>query len=253
VKRSVLKLLVLVLALGVLGIGILPANAVARSRATVSWSLPRTANEGAPISFSWSAKHLGRNHRLVIQRPFGTARVWKSIIRLPADSGSAELPGQSLGFHRFRIAAFRGRQLLAQQTSRVEAFGEVPFTILFANEHPDVYTTPSHSFSYVRSWGGIYEKQNLFGVKNNHCSSVHIAFVPGNHNEPGVGTLTVVQESRDPVGDSVPHDAIGSVDTELTPGQTWGVNVSVAGTEGGPTDFYINGDAICDSREPFSE
>jgi hypothetical protein len=251
-KRSASKLLILVLALGILGCGILPTNAAAKHKATVSWSLSPTVNEGAPIPFSWSAKRLGRNYRLVIQRPFGTVHVWKSIMRLQTTSGSAALSGSKLGTRRFRIAAFRGSKLLAQQTSRVAIFGTVQFTTLFSNEHPDVYTAPLNSFSYVESWV-FYKERSLFGVNNNHCSSVHVAFVPGNHNEPGTGTLTIVQESRDPVQASVPFDTVGSVDVELTPGQTWGVNASAIGNENGPVYFYINGYATCDSTEPFTE
>lgn len=249
-KSSALKVLLSALVLCILVAGIVPAPAAARP--AVSWSFPSNASEGAPIQFSWSAKHLGRHYRLVVQRPFGTVHVWRSIMRLRATSGSGQLSGYKLGVRRFRIAAFRGRKLLATRVSRVAIFGTVPFTTLLENEHPDVYTAPGHSFPYVRSWGVWHGETNaLFGVRSNNCSSVHVAFVPGHHEEIGVGTITVVQESRDPVSGSAPFDGVGSVDVQLTPGQTWGVNASVAG--GYSAEFYVNGYATCYSTEPFSE
>lgn len=256
-KRSAAMMFLSIL---IAGTALVPANALARHRhrhrhrakATVTWSMSRTASEGSPIPFSWTTRHLGRHYRLVVQRPFGTVHVWRSIMRLRTRSGSAELPGYKLGIRRFRIAAFRGRKLLTKQASRVKIFGTVPFTTLLENEHPEVYTAPSHSFSYVGKWEvDQRETRALFGVSNNNCSSVHIAFVPGNHEEAGAGTVTVVQESRDPVPGSASFDSVGSVDVQLIPGQTWGVNASIAG--GYWADFYINGYAICYSTVPFSE
>jgi hypothetical protein len=255
-KRSAAMLLLSVL---IVATGIVPANALARSRyshhtkATVTWSLSRTGSEGAPIPFSWSAKHLGRRYRLVIQRPFGTVHVWRSILRLRARSGSAELPGYKLGVHRFRIAAFRGRKLLAKRVTRIKIFGTVQFTTLLRNEHPDVHTMPTNSLPYVARWEYVYSPESLFGVSNNHCSSVHVAFATGvAFDEEGVGTVTIVQESRNPVSGSAPYESVGSVDAELIPGQTWGVNASTTGALFGAT-VYINGYATCYSTEPFSE
>lgn len=252
-KRSAIRLFLPVLALCMLWAGMVPANAAAKRKAAVSWSLTPTVNEGAPIPFSWSAARLGRNYRLVIQRPFGTVHVWKSIMRLQTTSGSATLPGSGLGTRRFRIAAFRGSKLLAKQVSSVSIFGTVQFTTLLQIDSPAVHTMTGNSFSYVREWsvGGDYS-ENLFGVSNNNCSSVHVAFAVGSWASESrvIGTVTVVQESRDPVSSSVPFEGTGSVDAELTPGQTWGVNAS---TQGGVGEFFINGYATCYSTEPFHQ
>jgi hypothetical protein len=61
----------------------------------------------------------------------------------------------------------------------------------------------------------------------------------------GSGTVTIVQEARQPVSATVPFSTIGSVEAELTPGQTWAVN----GPDG--DSVHLNGYAICDSTEPF--
>lgn len=254
-KRGATLLFLPVLALCILWVGLVPANAAAKRKPAVYFAPAPAVNEGAPIPFSWDSKRLGRGYRLVIQRPFGTVHVWKSIMRLPAASGTGELAGYPLGVRRLRIAAFRGRRLLAKQVAWIYIYGAVPFTTLFDNENPSVFTAPDNSFSYVTS-EFTYTTDTVFGVANNNCSSVHVAFVPGttggligNYGEEGIGTVTIVQESRDPETGSAAFDTVGSVDAELTPGQTWGVNVAVV--KGEQAEFYINGYAICYSTEPF--
>lgn len=244
--------------------------------ATVSWSLPRTATAGQPIGFSWSGRHLGPNHRLVIQKPEGTAHIWRTIMRLPSKQGSAELPGLPLGRYRLRLAdltpALRHRRhrrdthlrVLARRVAGIGVFGQVPFTTLFKTssgeaygEGPGVYATPSATFPYVY-WSGAGQPSSpstAFSVEHNHCIAAHVDFVP---SYPGpaagdkstiTGTVSIIQESRDPIGAIAPYDAIGSVEAALVPGQSWSVNASYQG------DFepriYLNGYAVCDSVEPF--
>lgn len=224
------------------------ATASARPHAQVSLTIDHTVDEGAPIPFSWSGSHLGRNHKLVIQRPEGTARTWRSIMRLRARSGSAELAGLPLGKYRLRIADLQRHRVLARQVVGVAVFGQVPFSTLFeGRSNSGVYATPTNSFPYVDYWYG--NEEPAFTVDHNHCQSVHIGFVPGEHHFPGAGIITVVQESHDPVSVSAQFDTIGSLDVKLVPGQSWAVNSSYKGEES-PT-MYINGYAYCDSAESF--
>lgn len=231
------------------------------ARPILSWNLPHTANESVPIPFSWTGRHLGRNHRLVIQRPEGTAHTWRSIFRLPTNSGSADLPGLPLGRYRFRIADLSGGRVLGQKTLGVAVFGQVQFSTLFRGtefESGGVYTTPTASFPYI-TWfePGEFDAPNpAFAVEQNHCKAVHIAFVPsypslgiGHDKSTVTGTVTVVQESREPVSASVPYDGIGSLDAEIVPGQSWSVSTSYKG-EFEPL-IYLNGYAICDGTESF--
>jgi microcystin-dependent protein len=254
-KRSIARLFVPVLILSVLGCAAAATSAMAKPKATVSWTVPATANEGSPITFSWSAKRLGATYRLVVQRPFGTAHVWKSIMRLRAKTGTAQLPAQTLGPHRFRIAAFNGRRLLAQRTSTVSVFGAVPFTTLFNVNEEKALALPQNTFAYV---GYHYDGDGpvTFQVKDNNCTHVHIAFAAREyyqHDSPGTETLTLVQESMDPVSFSAEFNTVSSLDADLIPGQSWAVNQSHVGKYGGNASIvYINGYAICNSTEPFS-
>jgi hypothetical protein len=254
--------------LGVLvGCAALASSALASQRPSVSWSLPHTADEGAAITFSWTGHHLGQGHRLVIQKPEGTARTWRSVMKLPTNSGSAELPGLPLGKYRYRIADLTGHRVLAQQAAGVAVFGQVPFSVLLHDGYlttgdleNGVYATSSTSFPYV---GGTYvgdhgRPNTVFSVNHNRCSGVHIGFVLGETPGEGYsypssiyGVVRLVQQSRDPVTAEVPLNGIGSVDVQVVPGQTWSLLVEENnrnGINGGPT-VYFNGYAICDSTE----
>jgi hypothetical protein len=237
-----------------------PTGALAKPRPVVSLAFTN-ASAGAPISFSWSARRLGHGTHLALQRPVGTARVWKNVMRLNGRSGSGQLPGQPLGTYRYRVAALRGRWVLAQQVASVSVFGQVPFSVLFReSSNGGVYATPSTSFPYVRyALLGTEESFTAFSVSKNHCSAVHIGFVPGEYvwstvemprYTASTGTITVTQQSRDPVSSTVPFNGTGSVDVELVPGQTWSVLASDHG-EANFLHIYYNGYAICDSAEPF--
>jgi len=214
----------------------------------LSWTLPHTANEGQRIAFSWNAAgHLGRRHRLVVQRQVGTARSWKSVLRLRGRSGSTELSGLPLGRYRLRLAdlVWRGR-VLAKQVSGLGVFGQVPFTTLFGTPRTRVYTTKTVTFSYVRSFES-YENP-AFTVEDNHCRSVHIAFVSGAGYGGKSSSMTLVQESRDPVSVTTETDELASLDAELVPGQSWSVNLATPGSE---SVFYVNGYAVCSSSASF--
>jgi hypothetical protein len=256
--RGAKRLLPAGLCFVILGLMLAP-GALAYRPAKVTLTVPAAVNENAPIPFSWTGKHLGRGHKLVIQRPVGTAHTWRSTWRLPSNSGSSQFAGLPLGTYRLRIADLIGRRVLARQVIIINVYGPVPFSTLFGDygEGPGVYTTPSASFPYVY-WFGAGQPNSPstgFSVKNNHCLSVHVAFVPaypgpaaGNRSTI-TGTVAVVQESRDPVSASAPYDGLGSVDAELVPGQSWAITASYTG------DFepriYLNGYAVCNSREPF--
>jgi hypothetical protein len=232
-------------------LALVPSNASANGRASLSWTLPRTASAGQAIGFTWHGSHLGKGRKLVIQKPMGTAHTWRTILRLPTNSGSAQLPSLPLGKYRLRIADLAGRYLLAQQAAGVAVFGEVPFSMLF-NSPERAYATPKYSFPYIASWED-WGNSTAFTVEHNHCNSVHIGFVGAGWvdqeaGNSGVFTLTVVQESHEPTSASSPWETIGSLDAELVPGQTWAVKIAASAVE---PELYINGYAVCDSIVPF--
>lgn len=241
------------------------------ARAQLSWTVSRGVSEGTPIPFSWSSRHLGKKYRLVVQRPVGTARTWKTMLKLKTRRGSGVLPEQALGKYRFRLAALRGHRVLASKVVGIGVFGPVPFSVLFSDSLPGttfgdlesgVYATSSISFPYIGGvWAGARGTPNTaFSIRNNPCVAVHIAFVLGETPGEGYsraadvfGVVSLVQQSRDPVTSEVPLNGLGSMDAELVPGQSWSllaVENSREGVSAGPT-VYFNGYAVCDSTESF--
>jgi hypothetical protein len=238
-------------------------SAAARPRPTVAWTSARSASAGMPIAVTWDSTHLGKGAKLLIQRPVGTARVYKTVVKLAGPSGSTQLPAQPIGTYPYRLVAFEGNQIVAKQAVTVGVFGKVPFSTYFENEGDSgVYAAPTVSFPYVAYLYGPtepHQTEALLSVKKNDCSAVHVEFITG-ENFPGdadeysstVGTVTIVQQTRDPVSGSAAFDAPGSVDAQLVPGQTWSVLGSWAGGDALP-DIYYNGYVICDSAKPLSQ
>jgi hypothetical protein len=191
---------------------------------------------------------------LLVQRPVGTAHVWKTVTRLTKNSGSGQLPGVPLGDkYRYRLAAIEGTRVLARDVQGFSIFGQVPFSTLLNEYQNKVLTLAQGTFPYTRYNYG--DRSPIIEVNNNNCLSVHIDFVAFeyyNHAAPGTETFTLVQESRDPVSVSVPYNSIGALEAELSPGQSWGLNSSHASPhQGSPTMSYLNGYAICKSTETF--
>jgi len=242
--------------------------------ASVSWTLPGMADASAAVPFRWSA-HPKPGSRLVVQRQEGTARFWRTVLGLPGSpSGSASLPGLPLGTYQLRIADIGQRgAVLAQQPRALQVFGDVPFSTLFnanvehqavvgfnGNTGPGTATTPTQTIQYA--CGGVAGVGNpAVTVTDNNCRSIHFDFLP-TLPEEGVpsnyvgatGTITVVQQTLDPVSATAPLDSGGSLDAALVPGQSWSMNSSASLPQPGEDSFYIyvNGYASCDSSVPFT-
>jgi hypothetical protein len=230
-------------------IAIMAATAsAAQAKPVVKITVNATAMENVPTPISWSGKRLGKDHRLVIQRPVGTARVWKTVLRLKADRGSGYLPPRALGEYQLRIVALRRGDVIAKNVFTLPVFGVVSFSDLIGSS-VRTYATPTSSFPYVSI--EEHSEQPALAVKDNRCISAHVEFVPGQRRGPGTGTVTLVQETRDPVTATAAYDTIGSLDAELTPGETWALNTSYSTSTDANWEpsFYVNGSAVCSTRE----
>lgn len=223
------------------------ASAV-QAKPVVKIAVNATAMENVPTPISWSGKRLGKGHRLVIQRPVGTARIWKTVMRLKTDRGAGHLPPRALGEYRFRVAALRRGDLIVKRVFTLPVYGVVSFADLIGSSERN-YATATSSFPYASNEEPS-EKPAL-AVKDNRCISAHVEFVPGGRSGMGTGTVTLVQETRDPVAATAPYDTIASFDALLTPGETWALNTSYAtnSEENWEPSFYVNGFGICSTRE----
>ena len=235
-----------------------PAS-LAAPRPRVSWQLP-AAKTGSPTSVNWSVSHQLPGSVLVIQRPVGTARVWRTLVRLSGSHGTASLPAYPLGSYRLRLAVIAGPQVLAQQHRVLHVFGKVPLATLIGDSaEKGVYATPTAAFPYVTVFDDRIDGdqgQGVIRVSHSACRSVVLEFVPG--TDPGFplpasdyaeerGAVSVVQQTRDPVSATTSFDGVNSVSASVVLGQSWSVNLSQSGGDGEVLYFYVNGSAECDS------
>lgn len=238
-----------------------PTAAAAATKPAVTLALPARADAGAPIPYSFTSRRVRSRDKLVIQRQMGTAKVFHNVtVLVHGPSGSGSLPALALGDYRYRIAVLRKvhrkTKLVASGGAKVAVFGEVALSRLL-NGEDGTYTTPSRTFPYIDQVVATHVTGSTVltvGASANHCRSVHFDFVPERYssNDPNDPiTLTVVQQSADPISASARPDEFGALDVPLEPGESWSLNTSVT-TESQDVRVDLNGSASCDRVAPFN-
>jgi hypothetical protein len=225
----------------------------------VWFSVPGSADAGARVPFTFKTRGVSPRQRLVVQRQQGTKRVWRTVLKLRhANRGAARLPRLPLGAYNLRIAAVGAhRRVLSYQRHSLKVFGLVPLSTLFTGDW-GTYVTPTRTFSWVRRGfendePGVSNPEISVSKKKSRCRSIHFDWLPGGPRSGGASetfTITLVQESHDPISASSSYQTVGALDVSLTVGESWALNAShVGGTVG--ADYYFNGFASCDSRAPI--
>jgi len=217
----------------------------------VAITLPATATSGNPVPFTWSASAPGA---IVVQKPEGTAHVWRTILRLRGRGGTSTLPPTAIGTYRMRIAAIKGRQTFAESQVLLHVYGQVPFTTLFHKNGVQTVTTPTNTFDYVVVPG--LEDTPPLTVTNNHCTSLHIewdthisGYRPRQLTPELQATLSLVQEAREPQSVTAPYETISTLDAQVE-GKSWSLEAKNSNTQW-DLQGYVNGYGICDSTEEF--
>jgi hypothetical protein len=244
------KVGVLVRKLGVITLLLLmlPPAALAH-RYHVAIRLPATATSGSPVPFTWSASAPGV---IVVQKPEGTAHVWRTILRLHGHGGASTLPPTAIGTYHMRIAAINGRQTFAESQVFLHVYGQVPFATLFHRNGVQTVTTPTNTFDYVAVPG--LEDTPPLTVTNNNCTSLHIEWdthIIG-YRPPQIppelqATLSLVQEAREPQSVTARYETISTLDATIE-GKSWSLEAKNSNTEW-DLQGYVNGYGICDSTE----
>ena len=212
---------------------------------------------GQPIAFSWSASAVIPGTQLVLQRPEGTGKVWQTVNLLSGARGSDQTDALPMGIYRLRVADIgkKGQHppVYAFGTATIGVYGTVNWDFQTSS---GTYTSSNGTFSYRDSAcvnGGPYCNTQNFTTVNgndNHCQSVTVQFMPGEGSnntsttDVGTGTVTIVQESRDPVAATAQIDQVGTVSAQVSPGQSWGVNLAASGDVGA---IYLNISGSCTS------
>jgi hypothetical protein len=233
----------------------------AAQRASVSWSLPATADSGTAVPFGWSAS-LPQGGHLVVQLQGGTTRGWQTILALPSTpSGSGTLPDLPLGAYAVRIAELSQHgTLLAQRAQGLRVFGEVPLATLCHSAAEIVGQPPPRCspdagsrkigagvFTYAASFSADVGDTTVFSFPRTTCRSLSLQFgVANQQNRRGnVVTLGLVQSALSPQRAS----ATGTLGTLTAPldGGPWQLSTSATVAVAGAYEVVVNGTASCSS------
>jgi hypothetical protein len=236
---------------------LLSSAALAARRPSVWWNLPANVTAGSPTPFLWTAANLPARSKVVVQRREGTRLVWRTVRTLGGKAkGAGQLAALALGTYDVRLAALTAHgKVVAQRPVALRVFGQVLFGTLF-NATPRAYTNPTNTFSYVNYGAFSDQPQAFLTATNNRCRAVHVDFTSEADTVAGNATVSVVQETSDPVSSTQLDGLIGSVDAQVPPGQSWGVTASYksVGHPGQGSDvIFVNGWASCYSAAPVSE
>ncbi len=231
-----------------------PANAAQRPKLNLMLP-PAGGDTGVPTPFSWSVQHK-RPGIVVVQRQVGTLGNWRTIATLRGSSGTGTIPALPLGSYSLRIANLGPRikhtrryRQWGRQLRELRIFGRVELGTLMHDESSGVLSTPTNTFVWIDWTSPKPTPGEVFGFPINYCRSVHIDFVTNNENDARnrpatTGTVTILQETADPVSVTAAEGVIAGVDADLVPGKGWSMTVSEAGDEYSVM-LYYNGWASC--------
>jgi hypothetical protein len=236
-----------------------PTPALAAVKPAVTLTLPAQADAGQPIPYSFTAARVRKHDKLVIQRQTGTSKVYRNVgVLVHAPSGSGDLPALALGRYRYRIAVLRKvhrrTRLIASRQARISVFGDIALGRLLSGSD-GTYTTAARTFPYVyQTYASDVTGDTRLTVDAgaNRCRSIHFDFVPEKSSYAGDPfTLTVVQQSADPVSASARVDEFGVLDAPIVPGESWSLVTSTS-AQGQSAYIDLNGSASCDKVAPFN-
>lgn len=221
-------------------------------------ALPGQVDAGRTSTFSYGAKAVPQHSRIVLQRQEGTAHAWRTMIALKHHTGTGTLKALKMGAYKLRLAVLRQGRVLASRHGTLRVFGQVPLATLFASDDSGshtsgVYTGPSRTFEYVEAYVDYIPNDVVTTVTKNPCRSIHLDFVLTSRgyvtNNFSLGTLALIQATRDPVSRTVPHDVFGALDAGLVIGQSWTIRastqISPQSTGSVQRPIFVNGMASC--------
>jgi len=220
----------------------------------VTLALPRDADQGAALPFSYTSSNVPGGAQVVLQRRMGTAASWGTVQPLTATpTGSGSAPGLPLGQYAFRIAVLdgAGKVLAVQEAATVTVWGNVPLTVILGRSDGRTVIANGHTFNYIDA---EYNKDQVINEQRTTCRLVHLDLArpdasgssSGDPSSPMIAT--VVQQTRDPVSTPVGNNSITALQAGVVPGQTWAFNVRPSNSSSSWYVYY-NGFANCYSTQ----
>lgn len=238
-----------------------PALAARRPLASLIISTPRiTIGAGPVITYS-----VRGGQRAVLQRQFGTGRVYKTVAVLSGHRGTITAPRLAVqGKFDYRVVLRGGRRIIAISTARpVFSYATVALTTVLSAAGKaqcpggvvDIGTQPfTAEFANINDCeGGGYIPTagsgtvNLLTMASTTCRSIGLT-IGGmdTASTGGVASVTVAQENADPVSVSVPAASLVPFTASLT-GAAWQLQDATAtnGSNGDAAGIALSGSLSC--------
>jgi hypothetical protein len=227
------------------------------TRPTVTFELPSNRiTAGKPFVVTYASRGLSHGTTLYLQKQEGTAHVWRSVLKLKGETGSANAPKVGMGLWRYRVdATIHGASVASSATKSLFSYGGVSFGIICrvaggcGSSSGDVQIGSSvyvyqASYEIEQATYPTYTQEFNYSYKTS-CASARITFA-GSGDFDGAASFTtyaqVVQTASDAVTASAASGSIGSLSVKFD-GGPWIFNMSA--TDDNFANVYANGTFRC--------
>lgn len=230
--------------LAVSAVAVLPsaAAAPAAKRAIITVAAASVAiDAGTSPVLNYTVTRFRSGAKILMQRQYGTAGVWKTVGKLTAASGSFTAPAVGQGEFVYRVAVKQRKRILAARTALVRAYAPVSMET-FLNDSSSTTQIGTRLFRYVLSWTGL---SSSISVSADDHTCRHLSLEVGLSGGNSSSTLvTVVQEAADPASVTVPKGEVKTLEVDLAPG-------AFQVTHSNSAYGYLNGTLSCYTPSGF--
>lgn len=223
------------------------AGAAARPGATLAPVATKITANTSP-HFRYGGVNLPRTAKLFLQRQFGSARVWRTVVNLVGHSGTVVAPKVPLGAYYYRnVASNNGRLIAVSGTKTIFSYGRVPLARICAvyNGYTcDSGTTEVGSTIFAYAWNEYTDSYpgyySFASYTRTSCRSLNVQFINAQQGYGERTYLKLQQAYSDPVVRSVGDGAISTLSAYLDGGPFY---VDASNTDG--DDIQLAGSLSC--------
>jgi hypothetical protein len=170
-------------------------------------------NADARFKIHFSSSQLPGGSALYVQRQLGHKHTWTNVDRLSGASGTALVPGVSLGVYEYRISAIRkARVIAASATKSLHSYGNLTLMTLCralrAACHSGTEMIGATTFAFedgLDAPGAKYpDYETVLSANHTTCRNASIMFATYTPGRPGEAYLRLVQHES---GEAEPWEA----------------------------------------------
>lgn len=250
VRRGFVAAVALFIIMGASSVVPTAVGASARFHATLVIPNDRI-NASQSFTISFSTTNVPGGARILLQREFGTAKVWKSVERLHGRSGSATAPAVPLGQYLYRVDIVVAKTAASSPPKKLYAYGAVPFQTVCAAIRGSCDTQTEQIgttiFTYVWSANAdAYPRYSQdISEKSTTCRTGTLQLAQPNSDGTNDAYLQIIQSASDPENGSTVAGTIGTFAITFD-GGPWILNVASSNLNYGDGDsVQINGTFDC--------